>query len=617
MRTHTCNQISRADVGNTVTLIGWVKSKRDQGAGLIFIDLRDREGVSQVVFKPENSKKNSDVAETLRSEDVVQVIGKVEVRPEIEGQSTFNKEIATGEVELIVSEVKVVNRSEILPFPLDKEVNNEDLRLKYRYLDLRRPAMARNMKLRHRITKTTRDVLDESGFLEIETPILSKSTPEGARDFLVPSRMHPGNFYALPQAPQQYKQLLMCGGIEKYFQIARCFRDEDLRADRQPEFTQIDIEASFVNQDDIMSLTEKLLGRVFKESIGADAPAKFERITYNDALNTYGSDKPDTRFGIHLNDLGDVFANSKFKVFSGALKAGGCIKAINAKGLCGASTGQIDKLTKAAIEAGAKGLAYIQARGPKPEDWRSPITKFLSPEELEAMQEKLNIEEGDLILFGAGDWDTVCDVLGRVRLMCADYLNLLEGNTDLNFLWVTEFPLLHFDKEEGRWHAVHHPFTRPIPEDEAKLKAGEYAGLRAQAYDVVLNGYELGGGSIRIHEADLQDSMFTALGVTDEEKKSMFGHILEAFSFGAPPHGGLALGLDRVAMLVCGTDSIREVIAFPKNNRGTDLMSASPAEVDFKQLRELYVQSTFNKDDKKGLKKTNSDPAKNRLADKA
>ena len=608
MRTHTCNGISRADIGKSVTLIGWVKSKRDQGAGLIFIDLRDREGVTQVVFKPENSKENSELAESFRAEDVIQVVGNVEERPEIDGQSTFNTEIATGEVELIVSEVKVINRAEVLPFPLDKPVNNEDLRLKYRFLDLRRPAMARNLQLRHRITKTTRDVLDEDGFLEIETPILSKSTPEGARDFLVPSRLTPGSFYALPQAPQQYKQLLMCGGVEKYFQIARCFRDEDLRADRQPEFTQIDIEASFVTEDDIIGLTEKLLGRVFKESIGADAPASFERITYQDAMDTYGSDKPDTRFGLHLTDIGDVFANSKFKVFSGALKAGGCIKAINAKGLNSASVGQIDKMTKAAIEAGAKGLAYIQARGPEPADWRSPITKFLSEEELQGLKTKLNIEEGDLVLFGAGDWDTVCDVLGRVRLMCANYLNLLEGNTDLNFLWVTEFPLLHFNKEEGRWHAVHHPFTRPVPEDEAKLKAGEYAGLRAQAYDVVLNGYELGGGSIRIHEAELQDAMFTALGVSEEEKKTMFGHILDAFSFGAPPHGGLALGLDRVAMLVCGTDSIREVIAFPKNNKGTDLMSDSPAEVDFKQLRELYVKSTANKDEK-GLKKPQQ-PAK-------
>lgn len=595
MRTHHCNELQHSDIGKTVTLIGWVNSNRDHG-GVAFIDLRDREGLTQCVFRPETNAEIAELAKTLRHEDVIQITGVVEERPEVEGKSTVNAEIATGSIEVSASTLTIVNKSEVLPFQLDKDINNEDMRLKYRYLDLRRPVMARNMKLRHRITKTTRDVLDEDGFLEIETPILSKSTPEGARDFLVPARMHPGNFYALPQAPQQYKQLLMCGGIEKYFQIARCFRDEDLRADRQPEFTQIDIEASFVKEDDIISLIEKLLGRIFKESIEADVPATFDRITYNEALNTYGSDKPDRRFGMHLTDLGEVFANSEFKVFSGALKAGGCIKAINAKGFCGASTGQIDKLTKLAIEAGARGLAYIQARGPEPKDWRSPITKFLSDSELAAMKETMNIEEGDLILFGAGDWDTVCDVLGRVRIRCAEYQNLLEGNTELNFLWVTEFPLLAYNEEDARWHAVHHPFTRPIPEDEAKLKAGDYKGLRAQAYDVVLNGFELGGGSIRIHEADLQDAMFTALGVTEEEKSTMFGHILEAFAFGAPPHGGVALGLDRIAMLVTGSDSIREVIAFPKNNRGTDLMSQSPAEVDFKQLRELYIKTTKKQD---------------------
>ncbi|MGB0775893.1 MAG: aspartate--tRNA ligase, partial [Akkermansiaceae bacterium] len=489
-------------------------------------------------------------------------------------------------------DLNVINKSEVLPFQLDKELSNEDLRMKYRYLDLRRARMTRNLRLRHRITKSTRDFLDEDGFCEIETPILSKSTPEGARDFLVPSRMHPGSFYALPQAPQQYKQLLMCGGIEKYFQIARCFRDEDLRADRQPEFTQIDIETSFVSPDDIHNLVEGLLGRVFKESLSVEIPESFDRMTWKDAMNVYGSDKPDRRFEYHLTDVSEDLKDCEFRVFSGTIANGGVVKAINAKGFAGATQGQIEKLTQTAIEAGSKGLAYIQARDVDRSTWRSPFVKRMTDEEVEALREKLNIEPGDLILFGAGEWESVCEVLGRIRLCCCDLQNLLEGNEVLDFLWVTEFPLLGYDEEEDKWNAVHHPFTRPLPEDEAKLKAGEYAGLRAQAYDVVLNGYELGGGSIRIHEADLQSAMFTALGVTEEEKESMFGHILEAFKFGAPPHGGIALGLDRLAMLICGETSIREVIAFPKNNKGLDIMSDSPAKVDALQLRDLRIQST-------------------------
>lgn len=601
MRTHTCNELHHSNIGESVTLIGWVNSNRDHG-GVAFIDLRDREGLTQVVFRPEENSEAAELAKSLRSEDMIQVSGLVEERPEIDGKSTINPDMATGSIEIAANKLTIVNKSEVLPFQLDKELSNEDLRMKYRYLDLRRARMTRNLRLRHRITQSTRNFLDSDGYCEIETPILSKSTPEGARDFLVPSRMHPGDFYALPQAPQQYKQLLMCGGIEKYFQIARCFRDEDLRADRQPEFTQIDIESSFVTPDDMHGLIEGLLGKVFKDALGVDIPAKFDRMTHEDAMNTYGSDKPDRRFECHLTDLSEVFADSKFKVFSGAIKNGGVVKAINAKGFSGATQGQIEKLTQTAIEAGAKGLAYIQCRGDEVDTWRSPITKFFSPEELEGMRNALNIEAGDLILFGAGEWELVCDVLGRMRLICAELQNLLEGNEELNFLWVTEFPLLGYDEEENKWNAVHHPFTRPLPEDEAKLIAAttaeledesqRYAGLRAQAYDVVLNGYELGGGSIRIHEADLQSSMFTALGVTEEEKESMFGHILEAFKFGAPPHGGIALGLDRLAMLICGESSIREVIAFPKNNKGMDIMSASPASVDFKQLRELRIQST-------------------------
>lgn len=590
MRTHNCNEINHSNISETVTLIGWVNSNRDHG-GVAFIDLRDREGMTQCVFRPEENAEAAELAKTLRSEDMIQVTGLVEKRPEIDGVSTVNPDMQTGSIEISASKLTIINKSEVLPFQLDKELSNEDLRMKYRYLDIRRERMTKNLRQRHRITQSTRNFLDEEGFCEIETPILSKSTPEGARDFLVPSRMQPGKFYALPQAPQQYKQLLMCGGMEKYFQIARCFRDEDLRADRQPEFTQIDVEASFVTPDDMHTLIEGLLSKVFKKSLDVDIPKKFDRITYNDAMNTYGSDKPDRRFGYHLTDLSEELKDCEFRVFSGAISDGGVVKAINAKGFASATQGQIEKLTQTAIEAGSKGLAYIQAREEDRSTWRSPFVKRMTDIEVEALREKLNIEPGDLILFGAGDWETVCEVLGRIRLCCADLQNVLEENNDLDFLWVTEFPLLGFDEEEGKWNAVHHPFTRPIPEDEEKLKSGEYAGLRAQAYDVILNGYELGGGSIRIHEAELQSAMFTALGVTEEEKKSMFGHILEAFKFGAPPHGGIALGLDRLAMLVCGEESIREVIAFPKNNKGIDIMSASPAEVDTLQLRELRIQS--------------------------
>ena len=591
MRTHHCNEIRPDNIGTTVTLIGWINSVRDQG-GVIFIDLRDREGLTQCVFRSEVSAEAADLSHKLRGEDVVQVTGKVEHRLKTDEVDTRNDKLETGEVEVVVEKLVIVNKAEVLPFQLDKELSNEDLRMKYRYLDLRRERMTRNMKLRHRVTKATRDYLDEKGFLEVETPILSKSTPEGARDFLVPSRVHPNSFYALPQAPQQYKQLLMVGGIEKYFQIARCFRDEDLRSDRQPEFTQIDIEASFVKADDIISLIEGLLGRIFRESIGAEIPVTFDRLTHKEAMDRYGSDKPDRRFGLEFVDLSEDLKDCEFRVFSGVIGKGGVVKAINAKGFADISTGQIDGLTRLAQEAGAKGLAYIQARDVDRSTWRSPFVKRMSDTEVEALRSKLNIEPGDLILFAADQWEPACEVLGRVRTEVAKLQNLLEGNTELNFLWVTDFPLLAFDEEEGKWNAVHHPFTRPLPEDEEKLKQGALEGLLAQAYDVVLNGYELGGGSIRIHESDLQSSMFDALGITEEEKESMFSHILEAFSFGAPPHGGVALGLDRIAMLVAGESSIREVIAFPKNNKASDLMTSSPAGVDFKQLRDLRIKST-------------------------
>ncbi len=586
-RTHTCNELRPADIGRSTTLIGWVDTLRDHG-GVIFVDLRDRSGVTQVVFHPEHDAALAGMAESLRSEDVIQISGKVVARLKTDEIDATNPDLATGEIEVEADSLKLVNKSDVLPFQLDRNISNEDIRLKYRFLDLRRPSMARNMQIRHRVTKTTRDYLDEHGFLEIETPVLSKSTPEGARDFLVPSRLAPGKFYALPQAPQQYKQLLMVAGMERYFQIARCFRDEDLRADRQPEFTQIDIEASFITPEDIYNWIEHLLQRVYKESIGRDIPIPFPRMTWKEAMDQYGSDKPERRFEMKLTDVSSIFVNSGFKVFANAVASGGVVKAINAKGFANASVGQIDSLTKTAVEAGAKGLAYIKVRE---DGWKSPITKFLGEGELAALTKALNIETGDLVLFAAGPWEQSCEILGRVRLECAAYQELLKGNDELDFFWVTRFPLFGWDEEEQRFCAIHHPFTRPVPEDVEKLLKGEIStDLCAEAYDVILNGTELGGGSIRIHERDLQAAMFRALGITDEQAKEQFGHILGAFSFGAPPHGGLALGLDRLVMLICGAESIREVIAFPKNNRGSDLMSDSPAPVDGVQLRDIHIQ---------------------------
>lgn len=585
-RTHHCNELRKEQVGDTVTLTGWVNSTRDHG-GVIFIDLRDREGLTQAVFRPEESGDAAKVSHKLRAEDVITITGRVDAR--LEG--TVNDKLATGDVEILVEKVEILNGAAVLPFQLDKDNLHEDTRMKYRYLDLRRPRMARNLKTRHVVTKATRDSLDEAGFIEIETPVLSKSTPEGARDFLVPSRLNPGKFYALPQAPQQYKQLLMVGGIERYFQIARCFRDEDLRADRQPEFTQVDIEASFVTVDDILELVESMLARIFKDALDVTVPAKFERITHAEAMNDYGSDKPERRFGMKLTDLSDVFAESSFKVFKGTLDNGGVVKAINAKNFACVTTGQINRLTELAQETGAKGLAFIKVEDG---EWKSPIVKFFSDEEKAALTEKMKIEEGDLILFGADKWKTVCEVLGRIRLEVAGIQELLKDNTEYDFLWVTEFPLLDFDDEEGKWNAVHHPFTRPMAEDMPLLENEEtYGQARAEAYDVILNGTELGGGSLRIHESDLQQKLFSILGIDDETQKTEFGHLLDAFSFGAPPHGGIALGLDRLVMLVCGEDSIRDVMAFPKNNKGQDLMSDSPADVEFKQLRELYVKTTL------------------------
>ncbi|MFU8892781.1 MAG: aspartate--tRNA ligase [Luteolibacter sp.] len=586
MRTHHCNQLRETHVGQTVTLIGWVNSARDHG-GVIFIDLRDREGLTQCVFRPEDNPEVAKLSHSLRDEDVVQVIGVVSKR--LEG--TANERIGTGAIEVVATELRIVNKADVLPFQLDKELSNEDIRMKYRYLDLRRERMSKNIRLRSVITSAARRFLDEAGFYEIETPILSNPTPEGARDFLVPSRLNPGRFYALPQAPQQYKQLMMVAGLEKYYQIARCFRDEDLRADRQPEFTQIDLEASFVDQEDIIALVEGLLAAMFKTGLGIDVPTPFPRMTYRDAEDIYGSDKPDTRYDLKITDLADVFAATEFKIFRSTLDSGGVVRAINAKGFAGITTGQMNRLNEIAIQAGlpVKTLAFIKCEDG---EYKSPLWKFFTDAEKDALVAQMQIEEGDIVFFVAGARESVSTILGRVRVECANMLDLNKNSTAYNFLWVVDFPLLALDEETGHWAAVHHPFTRPNAEDVAKLDAGDYANVRACAYDVVLNGYELGGGSIRIHEKDLQAKMFEVLGVGPEEQDIKFGHILDAFRFGAPPHGGLALGLDRIAMLAAGEDSIREVIAFPKNNKGADLMAQSPCKIDFKQLREVYIQST-------------------------
>jgi aspartyl-tRNA synthetase len=578
-RTHHCNELRKGDIGATATLAGWVHVRRDHG-GVIFIDLRDREGLTQVVFRPEENAELAKEAHHLRHEDVIQVEGKISARV----PGTENPKLPTGDIELVPDRLQILNRADVLPFPIDAEAPNEDLRLSYRYFDLRRPKMSRNLRLRHKITKATRDFLDENGFVEIETPILSKSTPEGARDFLVPSRLAKGKFYALPQAPQQYKQLLMVAGIEKYFQIARCFRDEDLRSDRQPEFTQIDIEASFVVPDDIYRLVEGLLAAVFRASRGIEISTPFPRMTHAQAMDEFGSDKPDRRFAMRLTDLAEIFRDSSFKMFRGALDAGGAVKAINAKSFAALTIGQSDELTAMAKHYGAKGLAFIKVENG---EWKSPIVKFFNEAEKQALRSKLLVEEGDLILFAADKWEIVCEVLGRIRSRIAEMQQLTAGSEQLDFLWVTDFPLLAFSAEENKWNAVHHPFTRPKADDMGKLEAGEFGQIRAEAYDVVLNGVELGGGSIRIHEPDLQAKIFAALGVSEEDQQSLFGHLLRAFRLGAPPHGGIAFGLDRVVMMICGEETIREVIAFPKNNRGVDLMSQSPSNVDQRQLRDL------------------------------
>ena len=590
-RTHHCNELRPEHIGQTVTLSGWVHSRRDLG-GLIFIDIRDREGRTQTVFDPSDlTKELFDQAASLRSECVVSITGKVRQRP----TGTNNTKIPTGEIEVMTQSLEVLNMAEVLPFPVDDpEVANkvnEELRLQYRYLDLRRPEMARNLKIRSKVAIAVRQFMDDRGFLEVETPTLFKSTPEGAREFLVPNRREPGTFYALPQSPQQFKQILMVAGVEKYFQLARCYRDEDLRADRQPEFTQIDLEMSFIDREDIYALIEGLIKRVWKTALNIEIPTPFKRISFEEALNRYGIDKPDTRFAMELVDFTEEFRASTFKVFSGAIAKEGVVKALNAKGMAGATQGQIETMTDYAKSFGAKGLAYIKVENG---EWKSPIVKFFSETEKQALIAKLKIEEGDLILFAADQWLNACEILGKIRLYCADVLKtqgkLVIPANQFNFLWVIEFPLLGFDREQNRWYSSHHPFTAPVADDIPLLKT-DPKKVRGQHYDIVVNGVELGGGSIRIHQPDVQKTIFEELlQIPPEETQLRFGYMLNAFKYGAPPHGGIALGFDRLIAILCNTTSIRDVIAFPKTAKGTDLMSNSPSQVSARQLRDLYIE---------------------------
>jgi aspartyl-tRNA synthetase len=590
-RTHHCNELRPAHIGQIVTLEGWVHSRRDLG-GLIFIDVRDREGRTQTVFDPSDLPKDLfEQAASLRSECVVRITGKVRARPD----GTNNPKIPTGEVEVMTKTLELLNFAEVLPFPVDDpEVAskvNEELRLKYRYLDLRRPEMARNLRVRSKVATATRVFMDEQGFLEVETPILFKSTPEGAREFLVPNRREPGTFYALPQSPQQFKQILMVAGVERYYQIARCFRDEDQRADRQLEFSQIDIEMSFIEREDIYRLVEGLLKRIWKTALDIEVPTPFKRLSYREAIDRYGIDKPDTRFGMELADFSEEFRGSKFKIFSGAVANQGVVKAINAKGLACVTQGQMDAMTESAKSFGAKGLAFIKVESG---EWKSPIVRFFSDAEKAALTSKLAIEEGDLILFAADQWLTACEILGKIRLYCAEVLKG-QGKQVIpadrfDFLWVVDFPLLSFDREQNRWYSSHHPFTAPVAEDIPMLKT-DPKKVRGQHYDVVVNGVELGGGSIRIHQPDVQKMVFEeVLQIPPDETQLRFGYMLEAFRYGAPPHGGIALGFDRLNAILCGTPSIRDVIAFPKTAKGTCLMTESPSAVSARQLRDLHIE---------------------------
>ena len=578
-RTHRCGELSIANVGETVTIMGWVQKNRNKG-GLVFIDVRDRSGIIQVVFEEGSTDAALiEKAARLRSEYVVAIVGTVAKR-----SGAVNENLSTGEIEVIPTELRILSEAETPPFPIEENSKTkEELRLKYRYLDLRRPDLQRNLLLRSRVATLTRQFLSEEGFLEIETPILGKSTPEGARDYLVPSRVHPGQFYGLPQSPQLFKQLLMCSGCDRYFQIAKCFRDEDLRADRQPEFTQIDMELSFVDVDDVIDVNERLLAKLFKDVLGVEVALPIPRMTWQEAMDRYGSDKPDTRFGMELNDVTEVVKDCEFVVFKGAIENGGTVRGINAKGQGGMARKKIDKLVDFAKDFGAKGLAYIAIQ--EDGNVKSSFAKFMSEAQMDALIQAMEGEAGDLLLFAADKNKVVWDVLGNLRLELARQMELLNKD-EYKFLWITEFPLLEWSEEQNRYVAMHHPFTMPMEEDLIYLES-DPGRVRAKAYDITLNGNEIGGGSVRIFQDDVQERMFEALGFTKEQAQEQFGFLLDAFKYGVPPHAGLAYGLDRLVMLMAKEDSIRDVMAFPKVKDASCLMTAAPNLVDAKQLDEL------------------------------
>ncbi|PFH86342.1 aspartate--tRNA ligase [Bacillus sp. AFS088145] len=583
-RTHLCGELRESHIGQSVTLKGWVQKRRDLG-GLIFIDLRDRSGLVQIVFNPETSGEALALAETVRNEFILHVHGKVVSR----GEGTANTNLETGAIEVTVEKLEIINKAKNPPFAIENKTEvAEDLRLKYRYLDLRRPVMYDTFKLRSKITKSIRDFLDGEDFLEVETPILTKSTPEGARDYLVPSRVHPGEFYALPQSPQIFKQLLMVSGFERYFQIARCFRDEDLRADRQPEFTQIDIETSFLSQEEIMEMSERMMVKMMKETKGVDLVTPLPRMSYDEAMTRYGSDKPDTRFGLELIDVSSFAKESGFKVFTSAVENGGQVKCLNVKGqAANYSRKDIDGLQEYAGRYGAKGLAWLKL---EEDGFKGPIAKFFSEEEFATLKLAVEAEAGDLILFVASDASVVANSLGALRLKLGRDLDLID-QSKFNFLWVTDWPLLEYDADLNRYFAAHHPFTSPVREDIDKLDT-DPGSVKAQAYDLVLNGYELGGGSVRIYERDIQEKMFKCLGFSEEEAQAQFGFLMEAFEYGTPPHGGIALGLDRIVMLLAGRSNLRDTIAFPKTASASCLLTNAPSPVSSAQLEELALKTT-------------------------